>query len=84
MFTHQAPPKGEEEMAELVEIWQDKMRRLEDHGHEFKLAPVFKIDALRMLMSGKAMEYFDLSEAGRDNMDQAKSYEELSTKLKDY
>ena len=31
-------------------------------------------------MTGKAKEYFDLWEADRGNMDQAKSYEELLTK----
>ncbi len=51
-----APPKKEEDLAEHVETWQDKMRRLEAHGNEFKLAPVFKINALRMLMIGKAKE----------------------------
>ena len=60
------------------------MRRLEAHGDEFKLAPVFKINALRMLMAGKAKEYFDLWEADRDTTDLAKSYEELLTKVKDY
>ena len=38
-------------------MWEDKMRRLEAHGEEFKLAPVFKISALRLLMTGKAKEY---------------------------
>ncbi len=52
--------KREEELAERVEMWPDKMRRLKAHGDEHKLAPVFKINGLRMLMAGKAMEYFDL------------------------
>ncbi len=29
-------PKCEEELAEHVEMWQDKMRRREAHGEEFK------------------------------------------------
>ena len=33
-------------------MWQDKMRRLETHGDEDKLALVFKINALKMLMTG--------------------------------
>ena len=36
---HPDPPKREEELAEYVEMWQDKMRRLEAHGDEYKLAP---------------------------------------------
>jgi hypothetical protein len=60
MLIHPAPPKREEELAGLVEMRQDKMRRSEAHGDEFKLAPVFKIHASRMLMAGKAKENFDL------------------------
>ncbi len=41
-------------------MWQDKMRRLEVHGDEYKFSPVFKINALRMLMTGKPKEYFDM------------------------
>jgi hypothetical protein len=40
---HPDPPKREDELAEHVEMWQDKMRRLEAHGDEYRLAPVFKI-----------------------------------------
>ncbi len=53
---HLEQPRKEEEFAERVEMWQDKMRRLEAHGDEYKLAPVFKINALRMLMTGKAKD----------------------------
>ncbi len=81
---HPAPPKREEYLAEHVEMWQDKMRRLEAHGEVFKLAPVFKINALRSLMIGKSKEYFALWEADKDHSDPSKSYEELSAKLKDY
>ena len=77
-------PKREEDLAEHVEMWQDKMRRLEAHGEEFKLAPVFKINALRTLMVGKSKEYFDLWESDKDHTDPSKSYEELMAKLKDY
>ncbi len=31
MLTHPSPPKREEEWTEHVEMWQDKMRRLEIH-----------------------------------------------------
>ena len=77
-------PKREEDLAEHVEMWQDKMRRLEAHGEEFRLAPVFKISALRTLMIGKSMEYFDLWESDKDHTDPSKSYEELLAKVKDY
>ncbi len=63
-------------------MWQDKMRRLEAHGDEHKPAPVFKINARRMLMIGKAEEYFDPWEGDRDSTDAAKSYEELLNKVR--
>ncbi len=77
-----APPRRQKELAEHVEMRQAKIRRLEARGDEFKLAPAFKIDALRMLTTGKAKEHFDLSQADRDASGQAKSYEELLTKIK--
>ena len=81
---HPDPPKKEEELSEHVDAWQDKMRRLEAHGDEYKLPPMYKINALRMLMIGKSKEYFDLWEADRDPSDVTKSYEELLNKIKDY
>ncbi len=48
-----SPPTKEEELAEYAEMWQDNMRRLEVHGEEFKFAPLFKINALRMLETGQ-------------------------------
>ena len=38
-LTHPDPPKREDELAEYVETWQGKTRRLEAHGEEFKLPP---------------------------------------------
>ncbi len=58
------------------------MRRLEAHGDEYKLVPVFKINSLRMLMTGKAREYIDLWDGDRDNTDAAKSYEEVLSRVK--
>ncbi len=48
------------------------------------MAPVFKINALRMLMTGKAKEHFDLWEGDRYTTDALKSHEELLNKVKDY
>mgnify|MGYP003349288641 CR=1 FL=1 len=60
--------------------WIRKLKRLEVHGKEYELPPVFKMNALRMLMTGKAKEYFDMWEADRDPTDAGKSYEELLNK----
>jgi hypothetical protein len=84
MLMHPSPPKKEEELAAYVEMWQDKMRRLEVHGEAFKLAPLFRIKSLRLLMTGKAKEYFDFWEADHDPTNAKKTYEELLTKVKDH
>ncbi len=84
MLMHLAPPVRKEDLSEHVEIWQDKTRRLEAHGDEFKLAPVFNINVLSMLMAGKDKEYLFSWEAHRDTTDLAKLYEELLTKAKDH
>ncbi len=53
---HPDSPKKEEELVEHVEIWHVKMRGLEAHGNEYKLTPAIKLNALRMIMTGKAKE----------------------------
>jgi hypothetical protein len=72
----------EEEVAEYVEMRQDKMRRSEAGGEEFKLAPFFKINVLRMLMTGRTKEHVDLCEASRDTTNAAKSYEGILCEAK--
>ncbi len=74
------PPHREEELAESVGIWQGKMEALEAHEDEFKLAPLYKISGLRMLMAGKAKAYFDIWVVDRDVTDAGKSYDELLTR----
>ncbi len=51
---------------------------------KLKLAPVLKINAVRILMTGNIKPYFDLWVADRDTTDAAKSYEELLGEVKDY
>ena len=48
MLMHPSPPGREEELADHVEMWLDKMRRLEDRGDQSKLVPLFKISGLRI------------------------------------
>ncbi len=80
---HMEPPKREDERAEHSKMWQDKMKRLEAHGAEYKLAPAFKINALLFLTTGKAKEYFDVWEGDRDTSDAARSYAELLNSVND-
>ncbi len=45
---------------------------------------MYKNDALRMVMTGKAKEYFDQWEADHDPTNAAKTHEELLNKVKGY
>ncbi len=80
-LTHPDPPKTEEDFAEHVDM---RLRRFEARSDEVKLTMVFKISALRMLMSGKAKECFDIWEADRDTTDASKAKGELLSKATDY
>ena len=62
---HPDQVKKEDELSEAVDSWLDKLRRLEVHGDEYKLAAVYKINALKMLLVSKSKEYFEMWEAGR-------------------
>ncbi len=81
---HPSPPKKVEELADNGKVWQAKMRRLEAHGEEFKLALLCKINALRIFLTGNAKEYFDLWEADHHLANAKKTYEELLNKVKDH
>ncbi len=64
---------------EYVEMWQDRLRRLEAREEGFKLAPVFEIN-WRALMAGEG--YLDFWETDRDTAETATPYEELLGKVK--
>ncbi len=83
---HADPPKPEEELADHVEMWQEKVRRLEAHVDEYRLAPAYMINAsgFRIYMAGKAKEYFDLWEVDWHHTDAARLYEELLNNVKKY
>ncbi len=77
MLTHPSPPKREEELADHTEMWKDRMKRLEAHGEEFQLAPLYNINALGMFISTSW-------EADHDPTNAAKAYGELLNKVEDY
>ena len=52
---------------------------MEAHGKEIKLAPLYKINPLRLPMTGKAEEHF----ADHDPTSAAKTHEELLQKVMD-
>ena len=85
---HPDPPKDESGLAEAIETWTDKVKRLEAHGSTFKMGPVFKMNALKSLMVGKSKEYFELWEVEKNVMYDEKSmndfFDQVLSKVKDY
>ena len=81
---HPEPVKREEELSEAVEAWMDKLRRLEAHGDKYKLPAVYKLTALKAMLTGKALEYAELWEADLDKVDEEKAYDELLNKVREY
>ena len=49
----------EEEIAEAIELWEEKMNRLAQHGEEFQLSDTFKKVALKRILLGKTRDNFD-------------------------
>ena len=85
---HPDPPKDESGLAEAIETWTDKVKRLEAHGNTFKMGPVFKMNALKSLMVGKSKEYFELWEVEKNVMYDEESmndfFDQVLSKVKDY
>merc|ERR1712015_7660 len=61
LLMHPNPVKHEYDIADALEKWAEQERSLRAHEDDYKLSPVFKITALRVLMSCKR-EQFELFE----------------------
>ena len=57
------PVKKEADLEHAVDKWAECNIKLESHGNQFGLAPLYKVIALKKLMVGRAKEHFDLWEA---------------------
>ena len=79
---HPDPPKKEEDLAEYVDLWCERVRRLEAHGVKYILPPLYKFTALRMMMTGKAADHFEMWQAETD--DDEKGFGRLLDKVRDY
>jgi len=76
-------PKKEEDIAEYVDLWEERINRLEAHGDEYKLSSLYKVTALRQLMVGKAIDHFEIWQASiKPENDQG--FRELIGKVKDF
>ena len=57
MLMHPNPVKHEWEIADALEKWAEQERTLRAHGDEYKLSAVFKVTALRHLMTCKREQF---------------------------
>jgi len=80
---HPDPPKREEDLADAVEAWAEKMRRLEGHGPKYALPAMFKQAALKLLMVGKSKDHFDIWQAGLQEDDE-EGFKTLLNQVRDY
>ena len=78
------PPKDEGGLAESIEAWRDKMARLEAHGDDYKMAPVFKINALKSLMVGRGKDLFEVWETAENAAHDEDFFQEVLAKAEDY
>ena len=76
-------PKKEEELAEALDIWLERVRRLEAHGDKYILPTLYKVAALRQLVVGKAKEHYELWEQDH-KLDDDGGYQEILEKVEDY
>ena len=54
---HPTPVKHEYEIADALEKWAEQERTLRAHGDDYKLSAVFKVTALRVLMTCKREQF---------------------------
>ena len=56
------PPqaKKEDDVAEAIELWEEKLKLLARHGEGYQLTTVFKQVALKKILMGKIRETFEL------------------------
>ena len=67
----------EEEIAEVIETWEEKVNRLARHGDAYRLPEAFKKVALKAMLVGKIKDNYELWEADK------LSFEELLKKVKE-
>ena len=72
------PAAKEEDVAEAIELWEERCNRLARHGPDYEMANIFKKVALKKILVGKARENYELWEAER------LSFDELLKKVKEH
>ena len=71
------PATKEEDIAEAIEMWEEKVNRLARHGDDYKLSEALKKVALKNILVGKIKDNFELWESDR------MPFEEILRRVKD-
>ena len=71
------PAAKEEEIAEAIEMWEEKVNRLARHGDDYRLSEALKKVALKNILVGKIKDNFELWESDR------MPFEEILRRVKD-
>ena len=75
---HPDPIKREEELADRIEDWVQKVDRLSRHGGDYEMAPAFKVAALQHMLSGEPRRMYQNWKL--ENI----SFDKMLAKLKEY
>ena len=67
----------EEDIAEAIEVWEEKVNRLARHGDDYRLPVTFRNVALEQMLVGKIRDNFELWDAEK------LSFEDLLRKVKE-
>ena len=59
------PAAKEEDIAEAIEMWEEKVNRLARHGADYKLSEALKKVALKNILVGRVRDNFELWESDR-------------------
>ena len=54
------PAAKEEDVAEAIELWEERCNRLARRGADYEMANIFKKVALKKVRVGKTREHFEL------------------------
>ena len=75
---HPDPIKKEEELADRIEDWVQKVDRLSRHGSDYEMPPAFKMAALQHLLISESKRMYQKWKL--ENI----SFENILTQLKEY
>ena len=72
------PAAKEENIAEAIEVWEEKCKRLARPCKMYNLAEAFRVEALKKILIGKTKEYYELWQAEK------MQFETLLKKVKEH